>query len=153
MSLAILICFAGSIAGGLSFCRLADAFFGSLHVDDLSDDQFERDQLLSKIGAWRSCRCDSVLHLRRRGVGAPGHGGRQRCFGHAQYGFVLATVFAALLFAGLLLNWIYNPARERLVARLKPIQVGSRPSPLRRNVHVYGLSMPPPSLQYSTLRS
>jgi len=30
-------------------------------------------------------------------------------------GFVLATVFAALLFVGLLLNWMYNPARERLV--------------------------------------
>ena len=35
-------------------------------------------------------------------------------FGHAKYGFVLATAFAALLFAGLLLNWMYNPARERL---------------------------------------
>ena len=35
-------------------------------------------------------------------------------FGHPKYGFILATVFAALLFAGLLFNWIYNPARERL---------------------------------------
>ena len=35
-------------------------------------------------------------------------------FGHTRYGFVLATLFAALLFVGLLLNWTYNPARERL---------------------------------------
>jgi FHS family L-fucose permease-like MFS transporter len=38
-------------------------------------------------------------------------------FGHPKYGFVLATLFAVLLFAGLLLNWIYNPARDHL-ARL-----------------------------------
>jgi len=36
-------------------------------------------------------------------------------FGNLKYGFVLATVFAALLFVGLLLNWMYDPARERLV--------------------------------------
>jgi FHS family L-fucose permease-like MFS transporter len=35
-------------------------------------------------------------------------------FGHPRYGFVLATIFAALLFLGLLLNWIYNPAGRRL---------------------------------------
>jgi fucose permease len=35
-------------------------------------------------------------------------------FGHARYGFMLATGFAGLLFAGLLLNWIYDPARRRL---------------------------------------
>ena len=35
-------------------------------------------------------------------------------FGDPKYGFVLATVFAALLFVGLLLNQIFNPARTRL---------------------------------------
>jgi hypothetical protein len=35
-------------------------------------------------------------------------------FGSPQYGFVLAAIFAALLFAGALFNWIYNPARELL---------------------------------------
>jgi len=29
--------------------------------------------------------------------------------GGSKYGFVLATGFAALLFAGLLLNWMFNP--------------------------------------------
>ena len=35
-------------------------------------------------------------------------------FGDPKYGFVLATVFAALLFVALLLNQIFNPARNRL---------------------------------------
>ena len=36
-------------------------------------------------------------------------------FGGLQAGFVLATVFAALLFLGLLYNWIANPARGELL--------------------------------------
>ena len=36
-------------------------------------------------------------------------------FGGLQAGFVLATVFAALLFLGLLYNWITNPARAALL--------------------------------------
>ena len=35
-------------------------------------------------------------------------------FGGAKYGFLLATVFAALLFMLLLLNWILNPTRNLL---------------------------------------
>ncbi|MBZ5687510.1 MAG: MFS transporter [Acidobacteriia bacterium] len=35
-------------------------------------------------------------------------------FGDPKYGFVLATVFAALLFVALLLNQIFNPASNRL---------------------------------------
>ena len=35
-------------------------------------------------------------------------------FGHARYGFVLAAFFAGLLFAGMLVNWLYDPAKERL---------------------------------------
>ena len=31
-----------------------------------------------------------------------------------KYGFVLATIFAAVLFIGLLLNRIFDPARDRL---------------------------------------
>jgi hypothetical protein len=36
-------------------------------------------------------------------------------FGGLQAGFVLATVFAALLFLGLFYNWIANPARAVLL--------------------------------------
>jgi hypothetical protein len=35
-------------------------------------------------------------------------------FGDPKYGFILATAFALLLFIGLLLNWIFNPARDLL---------------------------------------
>jgi fucose permease len=38
-------------------------------------------------------------------------------YGSTDAGFALATVFAFLLFAGLLLNWIFEPARRRLEAR------------------------------------
>jgi fucose permease len=37
--------------------------------------------------------------------------------GDIQFGFVLATGFALLLFAGLLLNWRFDPAGRRLAAR------------------------------------
>jgi len=36
-------------------------------------------------------------------------------FGGLRYGFVLATIWAALLFLGLLYNWIANPTREVLL--------------------------------------
>jgi fucose permease len=36
-------------------------------------------------------------------------------FGGLRYGFILATIWAALLFAGLLYNWIANPTREVLL--------------------------------------
>jgi fucose permease len=36
-------------------------------------------------------------------------------FGGLKYGFLLATVWAALLFLGLLYNWIANPTREALI--------------------------------------
>jgi fucose permease len=38
-------------------------------------------------------------------------------FGGAQYGFVLATGFAAVLFLVTLLNWIYDPT-QALLAKL-----------------------------------
>jgi len=38
-------------------------------------------------------------------------------FGDIEYGFVLATGFAGLLFAGLLLNRVFDPAGQRLAAR------------------------------------
>jgi len=36
-------------------------------------------------------------------------------FGGLRYGFILATIWAALLFLGLLFNWIANPTREVLL--------------------------------------
>jgi fucose permease len=36
-------------------------------------------------------------------------------FGGLKAGFVLATIWAALLFAGMLYNWLANPTREVLL--------------------------------------
>jgi FHS family L-fucose permease-like MFS transporter len=47
-------------------------------------------------------------------VGPLAMGAVSDAFGGPRYGFYLATGFAAILFIGLLLNWIFNPARERL---------------------------------------
>ena len=42
-------------------------------------------------------------------------GGVSDLFGsNAYYGFILATVFAAILFVGALLNMIFNPTKSRL---------------------------------------
>jgi fucose permease len=41
-------------------------------------------------------------------------GATSDAFGDVRYGFFLATGFAALLHLGLLLNWIYDPARAHL---------------------------------------
>lgn len=35
-------------------------------------------------------------------------------FGHVKYGFVMATGFSALLFIGMLFNWLRNPAQQAL---------------------------------------
>jgi hypothetical protein len=47
-------------------------------------------------------------------VGPLAMGAISDSFGDAKYGFMLATGFAAFLFAGLLLNWLTNPTRELL---------------------------------------
>jgi fucose permease len=47
--------------------------------------------------------------------------------GSSSYGFLLATGFAALLFAGLLLNWIFDPAlrvfEQRDKTEYKPVSL------------------------------
>jgi len=37
-------------------------------------------------------------------------------FGHnVKYGFILATIFAGLLFLGVLYNMLFNPTKQRLM--------------------------------------
>jgi fucose permease len=50
-------------------------------------------------------------------VGPLAMGAVSDAFGDIQYGFVLATGFAALLFAGLLINRLFDPAGARLKSR------------------------------------
>jgi len=50
-------------------------------------------------------------------IGPLGMGFVSDHFGHARYGFMLATGFAAVLFAACLFNSIWQPARKQLAAR------------------------------------
>jgi hypothetical protein len=47
-------------------------------------------------------------------VGPLAMGAVSDAMGDTKYGFILTTGFARLLFAGLLLNWMFDPARELL---------------------------------------
>jgi hypothetical protein len=47
--------------------------------------------------------------------------------GHISYAFWLASAFSALLFLGLLLNWIFDPTRE-VLERLNRSEYGQQPA-------------------------
>jgi FHS family L-fucose permease-like MFS transporter len=114
-SLAILICFAGSIAGGVSaaVCLLPlSGLFMSMIYPTLNSKGiscFPKSEHGAVAGVILFFTCAAAA------LGPLAMGAVSDAFGHPRYGFVLASLFAALLFVGLLLNWIYNPARERLV--------------------------------------
>lgn len=113
-SLAILVCFAGSVAGGLSYAiwllPLSGLFMSMIYptLNSKGISCFPKTEHGTVAGVILFFTCTAAA------VGPLAMGGVSDMFGHARYGFVLATIFAALLFAGLLLNWIYDPARQRL---------------------------------------
>jgi fucose permease len=52
-------------------------------------------------------------------------------YGSTQAGFVLATIFTSLLFAGLVVNWLFDPAKRRLQdADLTDYDAALAPAPL-----------------------
>ena len=113
-SLAILICFACAITGGLSYAiwllPLSGLFMSMVYptLNSKGISCFPKTEHGAVAGVILFCTCLAAA------VGPLAMGAVSDLFGHSKYGFVLATIFAALLFAGLFLNWIYNPARERL---------------------------------------
>ncbi len=115
-SLAILACFAGSVAGGVS-CAVwllpvsglfMSMIYPSLNSKGISCFPKTEHGAVSGVILFFTCAAAALGPLAMGAV--------SDAFRHPRYGFVLATVFAALLFAGLFLNWIYDPARERLAA-------------------------------------
>ncbi len=90
------------------------AAVGPVHVGDPSHRQFEGDQCLprSEHGAGAGVilffTCVSAV-MAPMAIGAVGDAA-----GDIAYGFWLATGSAALLFSGLLLNWLLNPTRAVL---------------------------------------
>jgi len=113
-SLAILVCFVGSIAGGLSYAiwllPLSGLFMSMIYptLNSKGISCFPKTEHGAVAGVILFFTCAAAA------AGPLAMGVVSDIFGHPRYGFVLATLFAALLFVGLLLNWIYNPARERL---------------------------------------
>ncbi len=116
-SLAILVCFAGAVAGGLSYVvwllPLSGLFMSMIYptLNSKGISCFPKTEHGAVAGVILFFTCAAAA------LGPLAMGAVSDAFGHPKYGFVLATIFAALMFAGLLLNWIYNPAGERL-ARL-----------------------------------
>ena len=114
-SLAILICFAGAMAGGLSYAiwllPLSGLFMSMIYptLNSKGISCFPKAEHGAVAGVILFFTCAAAA------LGPLAMGAVSDAFGHPKYGFVLATVFAALMFAGMVLNWIYNPARERLV--------------------------------------
>jgi fucose permease len=113
-SLAILICFAGAIAGGLSYALwllpLSGLFMSMIYptLNSKGISCFPKTEHGAVAGVILFFTCAAAA------LGPLAMGAVSDVFGHPKYGFVLATLFAVLLFTGLLLNWIYNPAGERL---------------------------------------
>jgi len=116
-SLAILICFVGGTAGGLSFAvwlfPLSGLFMSMIYptLNSKGISCFAKTEHGAVSGVILFFTCTAAA------LGPLAIGAVSDVFGDLRFGFVLATIFAALLFAGLLINWMYDPARKRL-ARL-----------------------------------
>jgi fucose permease len=110
-SLAILACFVGSIAAGAGaavvLLPLSGLFMSILYptLNSKGISCFPRSQHGAVAGVILFFSCAAAA------LGPLAMGAVSDLFGHARYGFVLATAFAALLSAGLLFNWAYDPAR------------------------------------------
>ena len=113
-SLAILLCFAGGIVGGLSYATwlfpLSGLFMSMIYptLNSKGISCFPKTEHGTVAGVILFFTCASAV------FGPLAMGAVIDIFGHPKYAFVLATIFAALLFVGTLLNWIYNPAQARL---------------------------------------
>jgi fucose permease len=115
-SLAIFLCFAGSIAGGVPaavwLLPLSGLFMSMIYptLNSKGISCFPRTEHGAVAGVILFFTCGAAA------LGPLAMGAVSDALGHPKYGFVLASAFAGALFVGLLLNWIYNPARDRLVA-------------------------------------
>ena len=114
-SFLILLCFLGSVIGGLEMAivllPLSGLFMSVIYptINSKGISCFPKAKHGSVAGV--------ILFFTAAGaaIGPLAMGGVSDLFGHnAIYGFVLATVFAALLFAGTIINLIFNPTKARL---------------------------------------
>jgi fucose permease len=110
----ILICFIGTVIGGPGsalYLLPASGLFMSVIYPSINSKGiscFPKSEHGAVAGVILFFTCLSAV------VGPLAMGAVSDAMGDAKYGFVLATGFAGLLFAGLLINWICDPTRELL---------------------------------------
>lgn len=113
-SLAILVCFVASMAGGIGtavfLLPMSGLFMSVLYptINSKGISCFRKPEHGAVAGVILFFTCLSAV------LGPLAMGAISDTFGDPKYGFILATGFAAVLFLGLLLNWIFNPARSLL---------------------------------------
>lgn len=114
-SFLILLCFLGSVTGGIGIAvillPLSGLFMSVIYptINSKGISCFPKAKHGSVAGV--------ILFFTAAGaaLGPLAMGGVSDLFGrNAHYGFILATVFAAILFVGTLLNLIFNPTKARL---------------------------------------
>jgi len=114
MSFAILACFAGSVIGGVGMAifllPLSGLFMSMIYptINSKGISCFPKSQHGAVSGVILFFTCAAAA------LGPLAMGAVSDRFGHPRYGFILATGFAALLFAGLLFNAVANPAAQVL---------------------------------------
>jgi FHS family L-fucose permease-like MFS transporter len=113
-SLAILACFAGSVAGGIGTAVFLLPFSGLFMsviyptINSKGISCFRKAEHGAVAGVILFFTCGAAA------LGPLAMGAISDAFGDPRFGFILATGFAALLFTVLLLNWVFNPTRDLL---------------------------------------
>jgi len=114
LSAAILACFVGAMVGGTGaavyLLPLSGLFMSVIYptINSKGISCFPKSEHGSVSGVLLFFTCVSAA------VGPLAMGAVSDAFGGARYGFILATLFAGLLFTLCLLNWIFDPAKQRL---------------------------------------
>src|SRR5690606_3343267 len=117
LSLAILLCFGGSLYGGPAYgvylLPLSGLFmsivYPTLNSKGISCFARAEHGAVAGIILFFTAFAAAAGPLAMAAV--------SDAFGDIRFGFVLATGFALLLFVGTLLNWRYDPAGQRLLER------------------------------------
>jgi fucose permease len=110
----ILICFVGTVIGGsgaaLYLLPISGLFMSVIYpsINSKGISCFPKSEHGAVAGVILFFTCLSAV------VGPLAMGAVSDAMGDTKYGFILATGFAGLLFAGLLLNWMFDPTRELL---------------------------------------
>lgn len=116
VSLAILLCFAGALVFGVESAAwllpLSGLFMSIVYptLNSKGISCFPKSQHGAAAGVILFFTAAAAA------LGPLAMGVVSDAYGTAEAGFVLATIFASLLFAGLFANWMLDPARRRLQA-------------------------------------